>query len=82
MAEISRRIEVDPKRCHGKPVIAGTRVMVRTVLGRLPPATARNELPSRIALASRTSARRLRSPASLWASGTTFLYRARACDSD
>jgi len=32
---ISDRIEVDPNRCHGKPVIAGTRVMVRTVLGAL-----------------------------------------------
>jgi uncharacterized protein (DUF433 family) len=36
MAElISDRIEVDPNRCHGKPVIAGTRVLVRTVLGCL-----------------------------------------------
>ena len=30
---IADRIEVDPDRCHGKPVIAGTRVLVRTVLG-------------------------------------------------
>lgn len=28
-------IEVDPSRCHGSPVIAGTWVMVRTVLGAL-----------------------------------------------
>jgi uncharacterized protein (DUF433 family) len=35
MPEIAHRIEVDPARCHGKPVIAGSRVMVRTVLGAL-----------------------------------------------
>ena len=34
-ALIADRIEVDPNRCHGKPVIAGTRVLVRTVLGCL-----------------------------------------------
>lgn len=45
MAEISDRIEVDPKRCHGKPVISGTRVMVRTVLGAL----AAGDSPERIA---------------------------------
>lgn len=32
---IADRIEVDPDRCHGKPVIAGTRVLVRAVLGAL-----------------------------------------------
>jgi len=32
---IADRIEVDPDRCHGKPVIVGTRVLVRTVLGAL-----------------------------------------------
>ena len=32
---IADRIEVDPLRCHGKPVIAGSRVPVRTVLGCL-----------------------------------------------
>ncbi|HEX8524013.1 MAG TPA: DUF433 domain-containing protein [Tepidisphaeraceae bacterium] len=35
MSEIAHRVEVDPTRCHGKPVIAGSRVMVRTVLGAL-----------------------------------------------
>ena len=35
MAEIASRIEVDPDRCHGKPVVVGTRVMVRTLLGAL-----------------------------------------------
>ncbi|MFB3890387.1 MAG: DUF433 domain-containing protein [Phycisphaerae bacterium] len=46
MAElIADRIEVDPKRCHGKPVIAGTRVMVRTVLGSL----AAGDPPQRVA---------------------------------
>ncbi len=29
------RIEIDPNRCHGKPVIADTRVLVRTVLSSL-----------------------------------------------
>ncbi len=29
------RIELDPKRCHGKPVIRGTRVPVATVVGSL-----------------------------------------------
>lgn len=51
MAEVSDRIEVDPKRCHGKPVIAGTRVMVRTVLGAL----AAGDSPERIAESYRVS---------------------------
>jgi uncharacterized protein (DUF433 family) len=51
MAEISDRIEVDPKRCHGKPVISGTRVMVRTVLGAL----AAGDTPERIAESYRVS---------------------------
>jgi uncharacterized protein (DUF433 family) len=29
------RIEVDPDICHGKPVIRGTRIMVRNILGSL-----------------------------------------------
>jgi len=29
------RIEVNPEVCHGKPVIRGTRVMVRNILGAL-----------------------------------------------
>jgi uncharacterized protein (DUF433 family) len=46
MAElIADRIEIDPNRCHGKPVIAGSRVMVRTVLGAL----AAGDSPQRIA---------------------------------
>ena len=46
MAElIAAKIEVDPKRCHGKPVIAGTRVLVRTVLGSL----AAGDTPQRVA---------------------------------
>jgi len=45
MAElIADRIEVDPDRCHGKPVIAGTRVLVRTVLGAL----AAGDTPQRV----------------------------------
>ena len=48
MAEIlADRIKVDPNRCHGKPVIAGTRVMVRTVLGAL----AAGDSPERVAQA-------------------------------
>jgi uncharacterized protein (DUF433 family) len=47
MADIADRIEVDAKRCHGKPVIKGTRVMVRTVLG----AIAAGDSPERIAQA-------------------------------
>lgn len=42
---IADRIEVDPNRCHGKPVIAGTRVLVRTVLGAL----AAGDSPQRVA---------------------------------
>jgi len=44
---IADRIEIDPNRCHGKPVIAGSRVMVRTVLGAL----AAGDSPQRIAQA-------------------------------
>lgn len=29
------RIEIAPNRCHGQPVIRGTRVPVRTILGAL-----------------------------------------------
>lgn len=29
------RIEVNPTVCHGKPVIRGTRIMVRNILGSL-----------------------------------------------
>lgn len=29
------RIQIDPAICHGKPVIRGTRVMVKTILGCL-----------------------------------------------
>ncbi len=32
---MTNRIEVDPKICHGKPVIRGTRIPVRTILGSL-----------------------------------------------
>ncbi len=35
MPLIADRIEVDPNRCHGKPVIQDTRVLVRTILGAL-----------------------------------------------
>jgi uncharacterized protein (DUF433 family) len=51
MAQISDRVEVDPQRCHGKPVIAGTRVMVRIVLG----AIAAGDSPERIAESYRVS---------------------------
>ena len=29
------RIEINPRVCHGKPVIRGTRVLVSTILGAL-----------------------------------------------
>jgi len=45
MPEITDRIEVDPRRCHGKPVIKGTRVLVQTVLGAL----AAGDSPARVA---------------------------------
>ncbi len=43
-AVIADGIEVDPNRCHGKPVIAGTRVLVSTVLAYL----AAGDSPARI----------------------------------
>ncbi len=33
--KINDRIEVNPDICHGKPVIRGTRIMVRNILGSL-----------------------------------------------
>jgi uncharacterized protein (DUF433 family) len=45
MPLIAERIEVNPDRCHGKPVIEGTRVLVRTVLGAL----AAGDSPERVA---------------------------------
>ena len=35
MGIIADRIEVNPEICHGKPVIAGTRVPVHMILGLL-----------------------------------------------
>ncbi len=32
---MNEHIEVNPEICHGKPVIRGTRVMVRNILGNL-----------------------------------------------
>lgn len=32
---MENRIEVNPEICHGKPVIRGTRIMVRNILGSL-----------------------------------------------
>ena len=32
---VNDRISIDPKVCHGKPVIKGTRVLVSTLLGAL-----------------------------------------------
>ena len=35
VAGVSPRLQIDPKICHGKPVVRGTRVMVSTILGAL-----------------------------------------------
>lgn len=32
---MKHRIEVNPDICHGKPIIRGTRIMVRNILGSL-----------------------------------------------
>jgi uncharacterized protein (DUF433 family) len=32
---MNNRIEVNPNICHGKPVIRGTRIMVKNILGSL-----------------------------------------------
>jgi len=32
---MNNRIEVNPEVCHGKPVIRGTRIMVRNILGAM-----------------------------------------------
>lgn len=32
---MKNRIEINPEICHGKPVIRGTRIMVRNILGSL-----------------------------------------------
>ncbi len=81
MAEISDRIEVDPKRCHGKPVISGTRVMVRTVLGAL----AAGDSPERIAESYRVSVEDVRAAVAfaneLVGDWDYVPTRDRACDS-
>lgn len=41
---IAKGINIDPKVCHGKPVISGTRVMVSTVLGALAGGDSRAEV--------------------------------------
>ena len=32
---MNNRIEINPKVCHGKPVIRGTRILISTILGAL-----------------------------------------------
>ncbi len=32
---MEHRIEVNPDVCHGKPIIRGTRIMIRNILGSL-----------------------------------------------
>lgn len=32
---MNERIQIDPRICHGKPVVRGTRVLVATILGAL-----------------------------------------------
>lgn len=32
---MNERLQIDPRICHGKPVIRGTRVMISTILGAL-----------------------------------------------
>jgi uncharacterized protein (DUF433 family) len=32
---MNKRIQINPRVCHGKPVIRGTRVLVSTILGAL-----------------------------------------------
>lgn len=38
------RISIDPRVCHGKPVIRGTRVLVANILGALASGQARTEI--------------------------------------
>ena len=35
MEELLKRITIDPKVCHGKPCIKGTRIMVTVILDNL-----------------------------------------------
>lgn len=32
---MNSKIQIDPRICHGKPVIRGTRVLISTILGAL-----------------------------------------------
>ena len=41
---ISQFIEIDPRRCNGKPVVAGTRIPVTVVLDQLADAGSIQEL--------------------------------------
>jgi uncharacterized protein (DUF433 family) len=38
------RIEVNPEICHGKPVIRGTRIMVRNILGAFAAGESMNDI--------------------------------------
>jgi len=61
------RISIDPRICHGKPVIKGTRVLVSTLLGALAggdsieevladyPSVAREDLDAALEFASELS---------------------------
>ena len=35
MVPMNPRLQIDPRICHGKPVIRGTRVLVSTILGAM-----------------------------------------------
>lgn len=43
---MTKGISIDPAVCHGKPVIAGTRILVSTILGALAGGNSREDVQS------------------------------------
>ncbi len=76
---IADRVEVDSNRSHGKPVIAGSRVLVRTVLGALAAGDSPNAWPRRMGLPNRTFGPPSRFPANSSAIGTTHHFGGNPC---
>ena len=44
MQDWRERISVNPKSCHGRPCVRGTRIMVSVVLGNLAAGVTRDEI--------------------------------------
>ena len=64
-AKLSKRIVINPKICHGKPVIRGTRMPVAYIIGSLAGGMSMEEIQKEYAVTSRDIQAALQFAASL-----------------